>query len=70
MKTIVLGGGVIGVASAFYLCQQGCDVTVIEREPDVALSTNFGTVELVRFNVITEEARGSAVLFGGQTRAA
>jgi transglutaminase-like putative cysteine protease len=37
---------------------------------DVALSTNFGAVELVRFNVITEEARGSAVLFGGQTRAA
>jgi transglutaminase-like putative cysteine protease len=37
---------------------------------DVALTTNFGAVQLVRFNVITEEARGSAVLFGAQTRAA
>ena len=44
MKTIVLGGGVIGVATAFYLRQQGCEVTVIEREPDVALSTSFGRI--------------------------
>jgi transglutaminase-like putative cysteine protease len=37
---------------------------------DVAISTNFGSVQLVRFNVITEEATGSAVLFGERARAA
>src|SRR5580698_4885086 len=47
MKTIVLGGGVIGVATAFYLCQQGCEVTVIEREPDVALSTSFANAGVI-----------------------
>ena len=37
---------------------------------DVAISTNFGAVQLVRFNVTTEEATGSAVLFGERARAA
>jgi D-amino-acid dehydrogenase len=53
MKTIVLGGGVIGVASAFYLCQQGCEVTVIEREPDVALATSFGNAGVIAPGYVT-----------------
>ena len=53
MKTIVLGGGVIGVASAFYLCQQGCEVTLIEREPDVALSTSFGNAGVIAPGYVT-----------------
>ncbi|WP_345811993.1 D-amino acid dehydrogenase [Paraburkholderia sp. PREW-6R] len=53
MKTIVLGGGVIGVATAFYLRQQGCDVTVIEREPDVALSTSFGNAGVIAPGYVT-----------------
>ena len=53
MKTIVLGGGVIGVATAFYLCQQGCEVTVIEREPDVALSTSFGNAGVIAPGYVT-----------------
>lgn len=53
MKTIVLGGGVIGVATAFYLRQQGCDVTLIEREPDVALSTSFGNAGVIAPGYVT-----------------
>ncbi len=41
MKVIVLGAGVIGVSSAYYLARAGHDVTVIERQPGVALETSF-----------------------------
>ncbi|MFC0575303.1 D-amino acid dehydrogenase [Paraburkholderia solisilvae] len=47
MKTIVLGAGVIGVATAFYLRERGCDVTVIERETDVALETSFANAGVI-----------------------
>lgn len=53
MHTIVLGGGVIGVATAFYLREQGCDVTVIERETDVALSTSFGNAGVIAPGYVT-----------------
>ncbi|MCW5571053.1 MAG: FAD-dependent oxidoreductase, partial [Steroidobacteraceae bacterium] len=41
MRVAVLGGGVIGVTSAWYLAQAGAEVEVIERQPDVALETSF-----------------------------
>ncbi len=41
MKVIVLGGGVIGVSSAYYLAKAGHEVQVIERQPGVALETSF-----------------------------
>jgi len=53
MKTIVLGGGVIGVATAFYLVQHGCKVTLIEREPDVALGTSFGNAGVIAPGYVT-----------------
>ncbi len=33
MHVVVLGSGVVGVASAWYLRQAGHEVTVIDREP-------------------------------------
>lgn len=42
MKVFVLGGGVIGTTSAYFLAKQGLDVTVIERQHDVAEETSFG----------------------------
>lgn len=42
MNVIVLGGGVVGVSTAWYLQQAGCQVTVLERQPGVALETSFG----------------------------
>ncbi len=41
MKVIVLGSGVIGVTSAWYLAQAGHEVEVIDRQPAAALETSF-----------------------------
>ncbi|WP_151764279.1 D-amino acid dehydrogenase [Acinetobacter soli] len=42
MCVIVLGSGVIGVASAYYLAQQGAQVTVLDRQAGPAEETSFG----------------------------
>jgi D-amino-acid dehydrogenase len=41
MKVIVLGAGVVGIASAWYLRQAGHDVSVIERQFAPGLETSF-----------------------------
>ena len=41
MKVLVLGGGVIGVASAYYLAKAGHEVEVIDRQSGPALETSF-----------------------------
>ena len=41
MKIVILGAGVIGVSSAWYLAKAGHDVTVLERESGPALETSF-----------------------------
>jgi len=41
VKVIVLGSGVIGVTSAYYLARAGHQVTVIDRQPKPALETSF-----------------------------
>lgn len=41
MKVIVLGSGIIGTASAWFLNQAGHEVTVIERAPGAAQETSF-----------------------------
>jgi D-amino-acid dehydrogenase len=42
MKVLVLGAGVIGVATAHYLAEDGHEVTVVDRQPGPALETSFG----------------------------
>jgi D-amino-acid dehydrogenase len=41
MKVIVLGSGIIGTASAWFLNKSGHEVTVIDREPGAAQETSF-----------------------------
>ena len=41
MKVVVLGGGVIGVTTAWALARQGVEVTVLDRQPGVALETSY-----------------------------
>lgn len=41
MRVIVLGAGVVGIASAWYLAADGHDVTVVERQPAPARETSF-----------------------------
>ena len=41
MKVVVLGAGVIGVTSAWYLAQAGHEVVVVDRQAGPALETSF-----------------------------
>ena len=41
VKVVVLGAGVTGTASAWYLAQAGHQVTVIDRQPEAGLETSF-----------------------------
>jgi D-amino-acid dehydrogenase len=41
MRVAVLGSGVIGVTTAYYLALAGHEVTVIDRQPGPALETSF-----------------------------
>ncbi|MGE5156634.1 MAG: D-amino acid dehydrogenase [Gemmatimonas sp.] len=41
MRVLILGGGVIGVTSAYYLAKAGHAVTVVDRQPEPALETSF-----------------------------
>jgi D-amino-acid dehydrogenase len=41
MRVIVLGAGVIGTTSAWFLAKAGHEVTVIERRPGAGLETSF-----------------------------
>ncbi len=41
MRVIVLGSGVVGVTTAYYLALAGHEVTVIDRQPGPALETSF-----------------------------
>ncbi|MEE8658341.1 D-amino acid dehydrogenase [Acetobacteraceae bacterium EV16G] len=42
MKILILGAGVVGVTTAWYLAEEGHDVTIIDRQPGVALETSYG----------------------------
>lgn len=41
MRVVVLGSGVVGVTSAYYLARAGHEVTVVDREAGPALDTSF-----------------------------
>ncbi|AXK62816.1 D-amino acid dehydrogenase [Burkholderia sp. IDO3] len=47
MKVIVLGGGVVGVTTAYQLQKDGHDVTVVDRQPVVAGETSWGNAGMV-----------------------
>ena len=42
MRVVILGSGVIGVTSAYYLALAGHEVTVLDRQAGPALETSFG----------------------------
>jgi len=41
VRILVLGGGVVGVTSAWYLAHDGHEVTLVDRQPGAALETSF-----------------------------
>ncbi|MCC6197130.1 MAG: D-amino acid dehydrogenase [Burkholderiales bacterium] len=51
MDFLVLGAGVIGVTTAWYLRAQGHDVRVVERQPGPALETSFANAGQVAAHI-------------------
>ena len=41
MEVIVVGSGLLGLSSAYYLANEGFQVQVIDRQPGPALETSF-----------------------------
>lgn len=41
MQTVIVGAGIVGVTTAYYLSQLGCQVTVVERLDTIAGETSF-----------------------------
>jgi D-amino-acid dehydrogenase len=41
VKVVVMGAGIIGVSTAWFLLNEGHEVVVVDRQPDAALETSF-----------------------------
>ncbi|MGI9492307.1 MAG: D-amino acid dehydrogenase [Geminicoccaceae bacterium] len=46
-RVLVLGGGIIGVTTAYALAKRGFEVTVVERQDGVGLETSFANGSLI-----------------------
>lgn len=53
MHVIVMGAGIVGIASAWYLRQNGCDVTVIDRAQTAAAETSFANAGQLSYGYTT-----------------
>jgi D-amino-acid dehydrogenase len=47
MRIVVLGGGVVGVTTAYQLQKDGHDVVVLERNPEVAAEASWGNAGMI-----------------------
>ena len=61
MRVIVLGAGVIGLATAYYLVQDGHEVTIVDRNDGVALETSFANGAQLSYSYVAPLA-GPGVL--------
>jgi D-amino-acid dehydrogenase len=53
MKVVVLGAGVVGVTTAYYLARAGAEVTVIDRNAGPALDTSFANAGQISYGYST-----------------
>ena len=47
MKVVIVGAGVVGVTTAYYLAKSGHQVTVVEKEPEAAMLASAGNAGLI-----------------------
>ena len=53
MKVLVLGSGVIGVTTAWYLARAGHEVTVVDRLETPATETSYANAGMLSFDYST-----------------
>ncbi len=61
MHVVVLGAGVAGLSSAYYLARDGHQVTVVERSSGVALATSYANGAQLSYSYVVPLA-GPGVL--------
>ncbi|AXI84458.1 D-amino acid dehydrogenase [Xylella taiwanensis] len=49
MRVLILGSGVIGTTSAWYLAKAGCEVVVVDRQPGSGLETSYANAGQLSF---------------------
>ncbi|MBK8175833.1 MAG: D-amino acid dehydrogenase [Rhodospirillales bacterium] len=59
MNVVVLGAGVIGVTTAYYMAKDGASVTVIDRQPGAGLETSYANGGQISANHVTPWATPS-----------
>lgn len=47
MRVLILGSGLAGITSAYYLRKLGCDVTVVDRAPGAGRETSFANGSMI-----------------------
>jgi D-amino-acid dehydrogenase len=47
MKTLVLGGGVVGVTTAYFLARAGDEVTLVEQQEALGLEATGGNAGII-----------------------
>ncbi|WOB08276.1 D-amino acid dehydrogenase [Piscinibacter gummiphilus] len=62
MKVVVLGAGIVGISTAWYLLEQGHEVTVVDRQLDAALETSFANGAQISVSYCEPWAHPSAPL--------
>ena len=50
MRVVILGAGLLGVASAYYLAKDGHHVVVLDRQPEPARETSYANAGLLTPN--------------------
>ncbi len=62
MRVVVLGAGIVGISTAWYLLEHGHEVTVVDRQPDAALETSFANGAQISVSYCEPWAHPSAPL--------
>jgi D-amino-acid dehydrogenase len=52
MRVLVLGGGVIGITTAWFLAHDGHEVTVVEREQGVGLGASYANGAMIHTSLV------------------
>jgi len=65
MKTLVLGGGVVGVTTAYFLAKAGHDVTILEEKDGLGLEASAGNAGIIApgHSFAWASPRAAAMLF-------